>query len=269
MSLKRFFSYSIAIHTIIVVAAMFFMPVVKGKDTRGEFFTRLVSPDEFRAQMPSIPAIPEARSAKSARPKVVKPAPSIEGDIRMLPEKGIPPSPSSLSADKETSPSQLTSPASPSLPEGKGTGQQPDKLRPNVRERLFDKSIIGDLAKREIEKEEKEKKGGTFTLDTKEYKFLIYNKRLKEKIESIWIYPPDAAAHGVYGDLIIKFTINKNGRLGAVELIRTSGHENLDDAAIKALKSGEPYWPLPDEWGMEAYSIEGHFIYTIYGYYIR
>jgi protein TonB len=57
--------------------------------------------------------------------------------------------------------------------------------------------------------------------------------------------------------------------LGAVELIRTSGHKSLDDAAMKALKEGEPYWPLPDEWGMEAYTIEGHFIYSIYGYYIR
>ena len=274
MSLKRFFSYSIAIHIIIVVAAIFFMPVLKGKNTRGEFFTRLVSPDEFIAQVPSSPAIPKVRSAPSARPKVVTPAPLIEGARRIFPEKGIPPSHSPLSADKEISPSQLSSPAFPgpgieAKPEGKGTGQQPDKFRPNVRERLFDKSIIGDLAKREIEKEEKEKKEGTLTLDTKEYKFLIYNKRLKEKIESIWIYPPDAAAQGIYGDLIIKFTIKKNGRLGAVELIRTSGHKNLDDAAIKALKNGEPYWPLPDEWGMEAYSIEGHFIYNIYGYYIR
>jgi protein TonB len=138
-----------------------------------------------------------------------------------------------------------------------------------TRENLFDRNIVGDIAKKEIEKEAKEKAEKTFTFDTKEYKFLIYNNRLKERIESIWLYPPDAAAQGIYGDLVIKFTIKKNGMLGAVEIIRTSGRKNLDDAALKALKNGEPYWPLPDEWGMEAYTIEGHFVYTIYGYYMR
>jgi protein TonB len=83
------------------------------------------------------------------------------------------------------------------------------------------------------------------------------------------MYPPEAAADGLYGDLVLKFTIKKNGRLGAVELVRTSGHKNLDDAAIRALKDGAPFWPLPEEWGMEAYTIVGHFVYTLYGYYLR
>jgi protein TonB len=275
LSLKRFFSYSIAIHTIILVAAIFFTPVVKEKRTGGEFFTRLVSPDEFLARVPSIPAISGARSVPHARPKATTPTPLIEDNKRIPPEKGLSSSPSfPPSADKEISPSQIPSPAFPSTgieakPESKGTGQQLHRVSPSIREKLFDKNIIGDLAKREIEKEEKEKKDKTLTFDTNEYKFLIYNRMLKEKIESIWIYPPDEAARGIYGDLIIKFTIKKNGILGAVEIIRTSGHKNLDDAAIKALRDGEPYWPLPDEWGMQAYTIVGHFVYTIYGYYIR
>ena len=136
---------------------------------------------------------------------------------------------------------------------------------------MFDKGVIGDLAKRDVEKEErgKKEKGKSFSFDTDEFKFLIYNRRLKERIESIWIYPSEAASKGIYGDLIIRFTIKKNGQLGAVELVRTSGHKSLDDAAIKALKDGAPYWPLPKEWNLEGYTIEGHFIYTIYGYYIR
>jgi protein TonB len=156
-------------------------------------------------------------------------------------------------------------------PESKVTSQKPGVLskvpEPSLKEKLFDRTIIGELAKREIEKEKKEEK--TFGFDVKDLRYLGYLQRLKEKIESIWIYPPDAATKGVYGDLVIEFTIKKNGSLGAVELIRTSGHKNLDDAAIKALRDAEPFWPLPKEWDMEAYSIVGHFVYTIYGYYIR
>ena len=54
-----------------------------------------------------------------------------------------------------------------------------------------------------------------------------------------------------------------------MELVRTSGHKTLDDAAMEALRDGTPYWPLPEEWGMEGYTIEGHFVYSLYGYYIR
>ncbi len=270
MSLKRFFAYSIAVHTLIIVAVIFFMPVVKEKKMGDEFFTRLVSPDEFLT--PFIPARPGVRSVPNTIPKAVTPAPVTEGNRKILPEKG---SSTSLTHSSSAEKGQLPSPyAYPGQgiegrPESKESVQKPDKLEPSIREKLFDRNIIGDLAKRETEKEEKGKKESTFTFDTKEYKFLIYNRRLKEKIESIWIYPPDAAARGIYGELIIKFTIKKNGRLGDIDLIRTSGHKNLDDAAIKALKDGEPYWPLPDEWGMEAYAIEGHFLYNIYGYYIR
>ena len=145
----------------------------------------------------------------------------------------------------------------------------PDTRGTPLREKLFDTSIIGDLAKREVEKKDKEKKDTSFTFDAREYKFLLYNRRLKERIERIWVYPPDAAAQGIYGDLILRFTIKKDGTISAVELVRTSGHKNLDDSAMRALKDGSPYWPLPDEWGMESYTIEGHFIYTLYGYYIR
>jgi protein TonB len=154
------------------------------------------------------------------------------------------------------------------LPASSGIRQGiPEKTAPKIpREKLFDKDVIGKLAQKD--------KGNTkpdtgITFDTKEFKYYGYMQRLKEKIEGIWKYPSDAAEKGIYGDLYIRFTIKQNGRLGAVELVRTSGHKSLDDAAIKALKDAEPYWPLPDEWGSDALTITGHFIYTIFGFYVR
>jgi protein TonB len=263
------------VHTLFIVTVLLFIPSVKEKKTPRYLFARLVSPDEFLAKTPFIHSIPEVRSTPHVQPKAIAPAPSIKSTSR-VPEKDVASYPlPSPSAGKEASQSQVPSPPASPIQgteggiKSKGTVEGPEKMGPSIREKLFDKGIIGDLAKREIEKEDKGKKDRNLTFDTKDYKFLLYNKRLKERIESIWLYPPDEATRGIYGDLIIKFIIKKNGRLGAVELIRTSGHKNLDDAAIKALRDGEPYWPLPDEWGMEAYTIEGHFVYTIYGYYIR
>ncbi|OGW39252.1 MAG: hypothetical protein A2Y97_00965 [Nitrospirae bacterium RBG_13_39_12] len=272
MSLNRFLSYSFALHTLFIIAVLLFIPVVKEKKPGGEFFTRLVSPDELFSQKRSTPAFSEGKSSPHTQQKPVTPAPSYK---RSSEKGGTTPLSHLPSTGKEAlQPETPSSPVSPSQgtegePINKRAFEGSDKLSPPIRERLFDKGVIGDIAKRDIEKKDSEKKDTKLTFDTKDYRFMIYNKKLKERIESIWFYPPDAAAKGIYGDLIIKFIIKKNGKLGTVELVRTSGHKNLDDAAIKALRDGEPYWPLPDEWGMEAYTIEGHFIYSIYGYYIR
>ncbi len=138
----------------------------------------------------------------------------------------------------------------------------------NERARLFDPDVIMESGK-DVNIKNIERGSSDITFDVKEFRYHGYLTRLKEKIESIWIYPRSAAEKGIFGDLYIRFTINKNGKLGNVELIRTSGYRELDEAAIKALKDGEPYWPLPDEWGVEHFTITGHFIYTIYGYYVR
>ena len=261
---------------------LFIIPAPEKKKAGGEFFTDLVSPEELLSRKPLIlPPIPMARvrSVPPSGPKSVAPSPAITEKRRTEPEKGT--SYDQINRLSGETKDTKAAPPSPNVSrggqggfsgesrtgtEGSGNIQKPDRIGPTLKEKLFDKKVIGDLAKRNVEKEEKNK---TFSFDAKEYRFLLYNRRLKERIESIWHYPPDAAARGIYGDLDIRFTIKKNGQLGAVELVRTSGHKNLDDAAIEALTEGAPYWPLPEEWDMEAYTIEGHFVYSLYGYYIR
>jgi protein TonB len=268
---------------LVIAALIFLVHPAKEKKSGGEFYTSLVSPEELLPRRPVTPPPPQLRSTPRRRsvpsrpsmrtrpapsrpsapasPGVTAPTPLTKGRENVPPERGTPSS---------HPPSAPSSPASGAGSENTGEGQRQATSAPSLRERLFDKNVIANLAKRDFEREEqKEKKEKKFTLDTKEYRFLLYNRRLKERIESIWVYPPYEAEHNIYGDLEIRFTIKKNGQLGAVELLRTSGHKSLDDAAIKALRDGAPYWPLPDEWGMDAYTIDGHFIYTIYGYFLR
>lgn len=121
---------------------------------------------------------------------------------------------------------------------------------------LFDRKIIDKFASKGPDKE----KGLTF--EAPELINRGYMRLLREKIENIWKYPQEAARHGRSGDLYIKFTIKKDGSLGKVELIRTSGHRELDKAAIKALEDAQPYWPLPDDWKGDDLEINGHFIYV-------
>ncbi len=279
LTLKRFFIYSFAVHAIVIAAIIFIIPPAKTRKAGKEFYTDLVSPEELLPKKPRILPAPKVRQLPPSRQRIAAPAPAIRGG------KSVPGKETSQSVSK-SSPGEIKSSnvgvgSLPSVgriapggisgesktgPSKGGNIGKPENVEPD----LFDKNIIGDIAKRNIEKEEKTvNKDKPITLDTKEYKFWNYNQRLKERIESAWHYPDEAAQKGIYGDLIIKFTIRKNGQLGAAEIVRGSGYPILDKAALEALNEASPYWPLPEEWGMDAYTIEGNFVYTIDRSFIR
>jgi periplasmic protein TonB len=284
VTIKKFFAISILVHLIILIA-VYLMPAPVEKKPK-EFQARLVTPEE----MPKPLILPRQR----VRPLPVPPPvmkrimPSVPVPPRARRTPSIPPPPPSVR--QKPSP-----PATPAVPgEGRGTGKVPTE-RPSPgaggkaetgigtgssklkgpresfgRNELFDPGIIAEEARKGSGSPGKEgEKEHPVTFDTKEYRFAGYMTKLREKIESIWIYPPEAAQRGIYGDLKIQFTINKDGTLGEVRLIRTSGYKMLDDAAIRALKDGQPYWPLPDDWHMKSYTILGHFVYSLYGYELR
>ena len=280
MKLKRFFVFSVLAHAI-VFSGIYFLPA-SGVKKQTEFFTRLVSPEEILK--PEIKQPEKQSRTPPAEPPLLKK----EDTVPAAPPAPQPlPPPTFLPSKPRVAPST----EKPVVPgEGKETGKPlPDGIKPKEgkegargesaereqyqepgyedRGKLFDPKIIGDIAKKDVTEESK--KDDAITFDTREYRYAGYMRKLKEKIENIWIYPPEARARGLYGDLKIRFVIEKDGRIGLIELVRTSGYKMLDDAAMKALKDGEPYWPLPEEWGMESYPVLGHFIYNIYGYRVR
>lgn len=139
-----------------------------------------------------------------------------------------------------------------------------------ARDILRDKDIYKDVIAKYSTKESGNTKNDTgITFDTKEYKYYGYMQRLREKIEGAWKYPAEAAESKLNGELYIRFTIKRDGRLGAVELVHTSGYTILDDAAVRALKDADPYWPLPDSWNEDSLTITGRFVYYFYNTYIE
>lgn len=292
MTIKKFLLISLVAH-IVILGAVYFLPAPQVKKAK-ELMTRLVSPEEvMKPKVVPLPKIKPVPKPIPALPKPIKPPsrsikipprspftpdkPVVPGEGKEygkpLPE-GVTPKPGKADtaapgrekSDGKDKEALQEDPSKPGYQEGHKPSGRPGL---SAREKLFDTGVIGETAKKEPSSKGTGKKGDTITFDTKDYRFAGYMKKLRDKIESIWEYPVEAAKKGIYGDLRIRFTIKKNGTLGAIELVRTSGYKSLDDAAIKALREGEPYWPLPDEWGMESYEILGHFIYTMYGYGLR
>ena len=60
-------------------------------------------------------------------------------------------------------------------------------------------------------------------------------------------YPAEGRRKKLYGSLRLMVAIAPNGRLREVELLESSGHRVLDDAAIRIVKLASPFAPFPDE----------------------
>lgn len=295
--MKRSLLFSIILHIIVLVSAFLLYTPEKLKK-REPFVAHIVTPEipkTVKQQPAAKPKVlPPPKSMPKQQPEKVKRYPALPKDLP--PPKDLYAEPSgkyATPADKTKS--EKTEPATQQedgsqrftkeSPASKAMKADPRYLdKPGVdsagrgesikepstvtnREKLFDKQIIGGLARKYAEAEQK--RDNSITFSAKEFKYHGYMQRLKEKIESSWKYPLEAARQGIYGDLFIQFTIRKNGELGAITLARTSGHKLLDDAAIKAIRDAAPYWELPSSWAEDNITITAHFIYSLYGTFIR
>ena len=82
---------------------------------------------------------------------------------------------------------------------------------------------------------------------TKESKYVGYMEAWRAKVERIGNlnYPEEARRRGLSGSLILDVAVNANGTIHEVNLVKSSGHKALDDAAIRIVRLASPYAPLP------------------------
>lgn len=272
MKIRTFLILSVIVH-VLLLAGIYFLPPPK-PDSKQEFVTTLVFPEELNtpAKPPRLTPVPPIKPQTAPPVQTRKKTPSQDKpDVPGSGWKSGKPRPQGITPEGGLPESAPEEPAHPEYAQ-EAPADDAGQVKPGYdgRPEIFDKDIISSIAQGDHQgRPQGFVRDKTMTFNTAEYRYTGYMSKLKERIESIWIYPLEARMNGIYGDLRIRFTIKKNGRLQGVELIRTSGYKMLDDAALKALKDGEPYWPLPDEWGMDSYTIHGHFIYSMYGFYVR
>lgn len=77
----------------------------------------------------------------------------------------------------------------------------------------------------------------------------FYLNSWRRKIENIGNlnYPEEARQRKLYGSLRLMVAIMPDGSLKEIELLESSGHKVLDDAAIRIVRLAAPFAPFPDE----------------------
>ncbi|MFT7218793.1 MAG: protein TonB [Candidatus Azotimanducaceae bacterium] len=77
----------------------------------------------------------------------------------------------------------------------------------------------------------------------------FYLNSWRRKIESVGNlnYPREARKSKLYGSLRLMVAVSPDGSLKEVEILESSGHKVLDDAAISIVRLAAPFAPFPDE----------------------
>jgi len=76
-----------------------------------------------------------------------------------------------------------------------------------------------------------------------------YLSNWTEKIELVGNehFPRDAVNKGIVGSLTMVVTLLPNGQIDSAEVISSSGHSLLDDAALQIVRLASPFEPFPKE----------------------
>jgi protein TonB len=240
------FAASLGLHVLFIAAALY-LQVHAPRPVQVTPVEIIDLPKEVLRRLPPLSPPPPARQPSSVpAPRQFGTAPEIALP-RTTPGHGMPEGSEAGKAD-----------------EGKPTGAVETGKGPLP---FLSQTDIDALARKGMP--EKKPGDNSVTLDTSEFKFISYNRWLKIKVESILRYPELAAVSGIQGTLFIKFDILKDGSLGGLELLKSSGYKILDDEALRAIRASSPFQPLPEEWHMDRYPIRAAVLFYLNEAYIR
>ena len=83
--------------------------------------------------------------------------------------------------------------------------------------------------------------------NTREYAYAAYMKAWVNRIERIGNlnYPDEARRRQLHGQLVLTVGLARDGRVKSIDIIQSSGHRVLDDAAIRIVHLAAPFPPIP------------------------
>jgi len=84
---------------------------------------------------------------------------------------------------------------------------------------------------------------------TQEFKFANYMTEWVKKVERVGNlnYPDEARRAGISGKLMMDVSLNADGTVRDIKILRPSGYTVIDEAAIRIVNLAAPYAPFPPE----------------------
>ena len=194
---------------------------------------------------------------------------------RMVPPATLAPKPSAPAAKAAaSSPEMVQGSETPGreglrLPPGFGRelsrGEEGQRARPGSLGSSIDQAV--EVVARRLEKDARlglptgtgENLGGLY-FDPQGADFTLWINHFKNEVYRNWIVP-QAALLGFRGHVDFEFTVDRNGSMSALRLLKSSGTASFDRAAEHAL-TGSRFMSLPDDYGPPRVTMQVTFFYN-------
>lgn len=108
-------------------------------------------------------------------------------------------------------------------------------------------------------------RGDTVWMDSQQDLLQSFMRRFRDNIYLVWNYPDAAVQRQQQGTCLLRITVDRKGNIVDVELLESSGYRALDDEAIRAVRKGATYGPLPQTYPNEDLKIMAFFQYRLGG----
>ena len=127
------------------------------------------------------------------------------------------------------------------------TPTRPAAVEREEDQRKLEMAKLAQEIQRESEQYAKRPKRKYISANTKEYEFAAYMRAWVARIERIGNlnYPDEARRQQLHGQLVLTVAVNRDGSVKSTDVIQSSGHKLLDDAAIRIVKLAAPFPPFP------------------------
>jgi len=183
--------------------------------------------------------------APPQQPKAPPPPPTRQQPARMLAKRG---------AEPDTQPK----PVKKSPPVKRDKPAEPAKQMPlsNLMPSAMALSQLSRDFQRERLMKQKLSREADIPINTRQAKYAPYAQSLVRALEEQW--RPGQANYDKYPEesrrSLIKLTIERNGDLVGVEILRPSPIPQINDSAVEAIHAAAPFKVLPTSWGLDRVS---------------
>jgi protein TonB len=129
--------------------------------------------------------------------------------------------------------------------------EQVDRELPSAADLMQQSMQLSDLRpnmQREEEFKSRLPRRRFISANTREYEFASYMQSWVAKVERVGNinYPMEVRRRKLVGNLLMTVGINLDGSVESIDIRRSSGLKELDDAAVRIVRLAGPYAPLPD-----------------------
>lgn len=128
--------------------------------------------------------------------------------------------------------------------------EQPEQPLPDAAELMSQSLDLASLqpelgVRREFQSKQPRRR--FISANTREYEFASYMSAWVSKVERVGNlnYPSELRRKNLHGDLVLTVGVNPNGTVESIQIMRSSGIREIDDAAVRIVRLAAPYAPLP------------------------